>query len=116
MDERVEKAFAVANYIATLSNQRRVLLEEYQQALIYYTNGATFKITQEFIAFVKTTIDIGYVEDVAFVDSNNFPVIIPNVVQFFDRIVSHYFEATNTYATKSAELKTKRKISDIIEL
>jgi len=26
MDERIEKAFAVANYLATLSNQRKIVI------------------------------------------------------------------------------------------
>ena len=44
MDERIEKAFAVANYLATLSNQRKIVLEEFNQQLIYYSNGGTFLI------------------------------------------------------------------------
>jgi hypothetical protein len=116
MDERIEKAFAVANYMATLSNQRRILLEEYTQKLVYYANGATFKITPELINFAKTVLDLGYTEDVAFVDSNNFPVIIHDVQAFFDIISLIYFESTNEYAVRYADLKTKRKISDIVEL
>jgi hypothetical protein len=116
MDERIEKAFAVANYMATLSNQRRILLEEYNQKLVYYTNGASFKITPELINFTKTTLDLGHTEDVAFVDVNNFPVVINNVQEFFDKIVGIYYESTNDYAVQYADLKTKRKISDIVEL
>jgi len=116
MDERIEKAFSVANYMSTLSNQRRIILEEYNQKLVHYVNGATFKITQELINFTKTTLDLGYTEDIPFIDANNFPVIINNVQEFFDSIVSVYYEATNEYATKFAEIKNKRKISDIVEL
>ena len=53
MDEKIEKAFAVANYMVTLSNQRRLILEEFNQKTIYYTNGATFKVTPELINFTK---------------------------------------------------------------
>jgi hypothetical protein len=116
MDERIEKAFAVANYMATLSNQRRIVLEEYTQKLIYYINGATFKISPELINFTKTMLDLDYTEDVAFLDSNNFPVIINDVQKFFDDIILIYFESTNEYAAKYAEIKSKRKISDIVEL
>jgi hypothetical protein len=116
MDEKVEKAFAVANYMATLSNQRRIILEEYNQKLVYYLNGATFKVTPELVNFTKTIIDLGHLDDVAFVDANNFPIIIPNVKDFFEKISSQYFEVTNNYAAKYTELKTKRKISDIVEL
>jgi hypothetical protein len=116
MDERIEKAFAVANYMATLSNQRKIILEEYNQTLVYYINGATFKITTDLINFTKTMLDIGHTEDVAFLDTNNFPVIIADVQKFFDDITLIYFESTNSYASKYAELRSKRKISDIIEL
>ena len=116
MDEKIEKAFAVANYMSTLSNQRRVILEEYNQKLVYYTNGATFKVTPDLINFAKTILDIGHTADVAFVDANNYPVIIPDVQEFFDNAVGVYVEATNEYAAKFAELKNKRKILDIVEL
>lgn len=116
MDERIEKAFQVANYMATLSNQRRIILEEFNQKVIYYVNGATFKITPELISFTKAVIDIGHTEDVAFVDANNFPVIIADVRDFFDNIVAVYFEAINEYAAKFAEIKSKRKVEDIVSL
>lgn len=116
MDERIEKAFAVANYMATLSNQRRIILEEFNQNLIYYTAGGTFKVSPELINFTKTTLDLGHTHDVPFVDANNFPVIINDVQDFFDNIVNVYFEKLNGYATKYAELRAKRKIQDIVDL
>lgn len=116
MDERIEKAFAVANYMATLSNQRRIILEEYTQKLSYYTNGATFKINPELINFTKTLIDLGHTNDIPFLDSNNLPVVISDVQDFFDNIVSVYFEALNTYTSKYNEIKSKRKVGDIVEL
>jgi hypothetical protein len=116
MDERIEKAFEVANYMATLSNQKRIILEEYNLKLVHYVNGASFKVTPELITFTKTMLDIGHTTDIAFVDVNNFPVLVPDVQEFFDRIVSIYFEATNEYAAKYNSLRTKRKISDIVEL
>lgn len=116
MDERIEKAFAVANYMATLSNQRRIILEEYNQKLSYYTNGATFKINPELINFTKTLIDLGHTSDIPFLDSNSLPVIISDVQDFFDNIVSVYFEALNTYTAKYNEIKSKRKVGDIVEL
>jgi hypothetical protein len=116
MDERIEKALEVANYMATLSNQRRIILEEYNQKLVHYVNGASFNITPELITFTKTVLDLGRTEDVAFVDANNFPVVIKNVQEFFDNIVKIYFESTDDYAIKYSALKNKRNILSIIEL
>jgi pantothenate kinase type III len=116
MDERIEKAFAVANYTATLSNQRRIILEEYTQKLVYYTNGATFKVDPNLINFIKNVLDLGHSTDVPFVDANSIPVVIPNVKDFFDAVVGVYFEAVNDYSAKYKEIRTKRKIEDMINL
>jgi uncharacterized protein YqkB len=116
MDERIEKAFAVANYMATLSNQRRIILEEFNQKLVYYANGGTFKITPELISFTKTVIELGHTADAAFVDANGFPVLITDTQKFFDDIMLIYFQALNEYSAKFTEIKTKRKIEDIVAL
>lgn len=116
MDEKITKAFEVANYMATLSNQRRIILEEYNQKLIYYKDGATFKIGPDLIVFVKTMIDIGQTEDVAFIDANNFPVLIKDVEEFFSDITSIYFQAINDYSARFTEIKSKRKVADIVDL
>ena len=116
MDERIEKAFAVANYMATLANQRRIILEEFNQKLVHYANGGTFKIGPELINFTKTVLDLGYTHDVPFVDVNNFPVIINDVQEFFDTILLAYMNSLNEYSVKFADIKSKRKIGDIVEL
>ena len=116
MNERIEKAFDVANYMATLSNQRRIILEEFNQTLIYYINGATFKINPELISFTKTVLDLGHTHTVVFVDTNILPIVIDDVQDFFDNIVAVYFESLNKYAVKYVEIAQKRKIEDIVEL
>jgi len=116
MDERIEKSFAVANYMATLSNQRKIVLEEFNQQLIYYSNGGTFVIGPELINFTKTVLDLEYTHDVPFVDVNGFPVVITDVQEFFDTILLQYMTALNEYSVKFADIKSKRKIGDIVEL
>jgi hypothetical protein len=116
MDERIEKAFSVANYMATLSNQRRIILEEFNQKLVYYQNGGTFKISPELISFTKQVLDMGYLSDVPFIDENNFPILITDVQSFYDNIVELYFQSMNEYSAKFAEIKSKRKIEDIVKL
>ena len=116
MDERIEKAFEVANYMATLSNQRRIISEEFNQKLIYYIYGGTFKISPELISFVKMTLDLGHNEDISFVDVNNFPIIINDVQKFFDDIVELYFQSVNEYSVKYAEIKNKRSVKEIVDL
>jgi hypothetical protein len=116
MDERIEKAFGVANYMATLSNQRRIILEEFNQKVVYYQNGGTFTVTTELITFTKLVLELGHETDVPFVDDNKFPVLISNVQEFYNNIVETYFQALNEYAAKFAEIKSKRKVEDIVGL
>jgi hypothetical protein len=116
MDEKIEKAFEVVNYMATLSNQRRLLAEEIDQKLIYYINGSTFKITPTLINFAKLMIDLKRTSDAVFIDDNNNPVVVEDVKKFFDSITKQYFEVTETYSTRFLAIKSKRKISDLIEL
>ena len=116
MDERLEKAFNAANLMMTLSNQRKIILEEFDQRLVYYKNGGTFKVTPELISFVRITIDLGHTSDIPFIDSNNFPVVIDDVQDFFDQLISIYYQSLNEYSVKFSELKSKRRIKDIVSL
>jgi len=116
MDERLEKAYQVVNYMATLSAQKRVIKEEFDQKLLHYVNGSTFKITPTLINFTKTVIDLGHTTDVAFLDENNLPVLIEDVQVFFDIIVDQYFQSLNIYAVKTAEIKSKRSVTAITSL
>lgn len=116
MDERIEKAFEVANFMATLSNQRRLMVEEFNQKLIYYINGGTFKITPELLCLSKTWLDRGLTTDVVFIDANNIPVIINSLDKFYEEISTQYLQATADYSNKFSELRVKRKISAILEL
>ena len=116
MDEKLEKAFGVANYMATLSNQRRIILEEFNQKIVYYENGGTFQLERNLINFTKTVLDLGYTHDVPFIDANGFPIVIPDVQKFFDDILLMYMTALNEYSVKFADIKTKRKLADMVEL
>lgn len=79
-------------------------------------NGGTFKITPELINFTKTVLDLGHDTDVAFVDANNFPILVNDVQEFFDNILLIYMTSINEYAAKFAEIKSKRKVGDIVAL
>lgn len=116
MDERLEKAFSIANYMNTLSNQRRIILEEFNQKNIFYINGGTFNVDPALITFTKSMLDLGYTHDVPFIDVNGFPVVVPDVQKFFDDILHNYVTALNEYSIKFAELKAKRKIADMVDL
>lgn len=116
MDENIEKAFEMANYMATLTNQRRLIQEELSQRLVYYVNGGTFKITPELINFTKTVLDLGHNTEVIFLDENKLPIVVADVQEFLDNLVSIYFESVNNYHAKYSELKSKRQVEALVSL
>ena len=115
MDERLEKAFQTANYMASLSNLRRVALEEYKQNLIFYLQGSSFTVTRELIVFVHTLTELGNTESVI-LDDNNIPLNVANLKEFLDKIVNTYALATNAYLAKYGEIKSKRRVEGLVEL
>jgi len=115
MDEQVEKAFQTANYMATLTNQRNVAFEEFQQNLIYYINGSSFQISLELMAFVKSLIDAGSLNCIL-IDVNQIPVNIENIKTFYEEISAQYFKSSNEYFAKYSEIKSKRRIQDLISV
>lgn len=116
MDQKIEKAFESTNYVASISLQRRILLEEYNQKLVYYTNGAAFKVDTALINFAKNLLDLGHTEDIVFVDINNLPIVVTDVQDFLDNLLSIHFEATNEYYTKYQALKASRRVEAIVSL
>ena len=59
MDERLEKALDMSNYMVTLNNQKRLLKEQYKENLIYYFNGGQFTVTQDLISFCQCLLFYG---------------------------------------------------------
>lgn len=115
MDQYLEKAFDVANYMATLVNQKRVLKEEFKQNLIYFYNGSIFSVNKELITFVKTMIDLGQADHVL-IDDNDLPVHIENLSEFLDNILSTFSSASNEYYSKYQKLKKNRSVESLLDL
>jgi hypothetical protein len=115
VDERLEKAFQTANYMASLSNLRRVALEEFKQGLIYYFQGSSFTVSRELIVFVHTLTELGNTESVI-LDDNNIPLNITNLKEFLTNILNVYGLATNAYLAKYSEIKSKRRVEGLVDL
>jgi len=116
MTGQLDQALQTANFMATLTNQRRVAFEEFQQSLIYYTKGSSFLITRELITFVKVLIDGGFLKNVVLIDDNTVPVTVEDLEDFYQSILNQYTTAAALYQTTYNEIKSKRKIEDLIKL
>lgn len=115
MDERLEKALEFSNFMTTLSNQRRVLQEQFYQSLIYYYNGCQFTVDRELINYTNMLVEHDNTTDVVFLDDNDLPIIIEDVSKFLIDIKDIYFQALNTFYTEYNKLKSNRSIEKLVE-
>jgi len=115
VDERIEKAFQTANFMATLSNLRKTALEEYKQSLVYYFQGSSFTVSRELIVFVHTLTELGNTESII-LDDNNIPLNVTNLKEFLTNILNVYGLATNAYLVKYSEIKSKRRVEGLVAL
>jgi len=113
MDERLEKALGVANYMTTLSNQKKVLAEKYHSDLIYCVNGGQFTASNERIAFCNALVQHNQVEAVL-IDDNQTPVLINDIKEFTENLIDTYAQASNKLYAEHAKLKLKRTVEDLI--
>lgn len=113
MDERLKQALDYSNYMITLSNQRRLLLEQYQNDLIYYFNGGEFSVTQQLVSFCQSLLQLKQVETIL-VDDKGTPVEIEDLQKFTTDIVNVYTKASNRYLTEYTKLKKNRSVEGIV--
>lgn len=115
MDDKLVKALEFANYRQTLNNQLHKVKVKTDGALIYSTNGGTFKINQTLICFLDYLIRQNITESVI-LDDNNNPVYIENISSFLDKITSIYFEVTNDYLSEYKKIQKSRNIKSILDI
>jgi len=115
MDERLEKALDFSNYMTTLNNQKRLLIENFNQNSIYYYQGGQFTVNKEIICFCEMISKRGQ-KSVILIDDNEMPVEIIDLNKFVDDLFDVYFTASNTFLTEYNKLKKSRTVEKIVEL
>jgi|TARA_B110000977_G_scaffold201274_1_gene295103 hypothetical protein len=113
MDERLEKALDFSNYMVTLSNQKRLLAEKYQEELLHFYNGSQFTITRELITFVSIMVSADQ-DEVVIADDNNIPCMIEDLSVFYGHILDLYTTASNNYHSAYLKLKSSRSVEKLV--
>ena len=113
MDERLEKALDFSNYMVTLSNQKRLLAEKFQEELIHFYNGSQFTITRELITFVNAMV-VANQDEIVITDDNNIPCLVKNISTFYSEIIDKYTSASNDYHTAYLKLKSNRSVEKLV--
>jgi hypothetical protein len=115
MDERLERALEYANFKTSLNTQKENLKIEMENLLHFAHAGGIFKIDRELLCFLDILEKKG-IEEVVLIDSRENPVKILNVPDFYDDVMSRYFEATNKYHTEYDKIKKARSVKQSIGL
>jgi hypothetical protein len=114
MSTKLTKALEFANYRVTLNNQQDALKAKVEMMLTYSINGGTFTIDQTLLTFCKTMLDDGN-DQMVILDVYNNPIMI-ELAEFYNEIISRYFEATNEYYIEYEKLKKARKTHKVLDI
>jgi hypothetical protein len=113
MDTRLNQALELSTSLEMLANQKALALSKYHQTQILYYNGGTFVADLTLLAAVGI-LKTAEVEHIL-VDSNNIPVLISDVEEFFFLVQSRIIEANRQYYTDFEQLKKIRTPQRLLE-
>ena len=113
--ERLAKALDFSNTMQTFNLAKNNLKVKTQNPLSYSTNGGTFRVSQELIAFVNMAVTSGK-SSLILLDKNDIPIQIDDTMKFLEDISSLYFEVINEYYNDYQKLRSSRKIEKVLEI
>ena len=114
MSAKLTKALEFANYRVTLNNQQQALKTKTQSLLSYSINGGTFTIDRELITFCKLLLD-SKKKQAVLLDIYDNPIQV-DLKDFYEEILSRYFEVTNDYYTEYETLRKARKVHKVVDI
>lgn len=109
LDQQLEEALSFAQYQTTLTQQRRLLKEQFETETIVAYNGGLFKITQEWLGgFDKTSIWL--------LDMNGNPVVVADPEDLYQQASTAYKAALAKYGDAYQLLRRQRSVKLLTEL
>ena len=110
--EDLAVALAFANYQSTLTQQKNILRQKFQDECVLAQNGGLFLITPEFIAGLQAIqTSTRYV-----LDMNSNPILIEDISQFMQDASHCYEVAITAYGTEYSKIKTQRSVKALVGL
>jgi len=104
----LESALAFANYQSTLTQQKKVIKQQFKDNCVLAYNGGLFFITPEFIAGMA----FGNADWV--IDMNGNPIKIDVRKDFVDLATKTYNVAVCKYGEAYSQLKTQRSVKSLV--
>lgn len=114
MDERLEKALEISNFLETRNNQKEILLSQFKEGCEFYYSGHKFVVDTILIAHCNSLKNLAQ-ENYIVLDSNNTPVLIENLNNFLDSISQHYNTQLRRYYVEYSKLSS-RSVEGLLDL
>lgn len=112
MDQRLSKALEHANYVQSFKNKKRILEQKYQKDIMLYYKGHAFESTVSLVSFALNQSEPYWI-----VDSNNVPVYIDKVLDFYTKLKDTYNTATTSFGVEYEKmLKGKKSVQGILDV
>jgi hypothetical protein len=113
MDTRLKQALDLSTSLEMLANQKALAFSKYQQTQILHYNGGTFRADLSLLNAVSVlkTIDVEHI----LVDTNNIPIKIADIEEFYFLIQSRIIETNRQYYNDFEELKKIRTPQRLLE-
>jgi hypothetical protein len=104
--------FDQIDYQRTLSQQRKILWEKFQNNCVLAFGGGLFLITSDFLASIRI------IEQPAewILDMNQNPIWIPQVDYFYKKAHTTYYTALADYGNSYTQLKSQRSVKSLVDL
>lgn len=115
MDDKLKEALEFSNFRLTLNNQKQNLKQRMQTMLTIGYGGNMFTARLELINFVKQLLDLD-VKQYIFLDDNENPVLVKDLLDFHSKLLSSYTEAMNEYYVENEKLKKLRDTKKLVGL
>ncbi len=114
MDQRLEKALAIARLSAGVREQRAAARLKYENDVRFSYGGGIFNAGTELISFLGTLDTLGKTQ-VVLHDLNGFPVLVEDLKGFLSDVVERYYQATHEHLATDTRIKRSRSIEAAIK-
>jgi hypothetical protein len=104
----IDQALEFANYQATLSQQRKLIRQRFEDKCVVAFAGGLFKVTPEFIA------GTAFLTDTWVIDSNGNPINVGPIKPFIDLCTKTYNDALIDYGLAYDQIKKQRSVSSLV--
>ena len=115
MTTDIDKAYEFANFRIALMNQKHLLEVQTEERLNCYINGGIFKAEPGFIAFIGDLINSGH-SKLPILDVNDTPVMIDDLQEFKNFLLSSYIEVVYDYWNDWIKIKDEKDLEKLADV